>query len=99
MSKPITEEQTKAFREYCASEVLEAMEEENGVAYFTIESYDPFEETLEDGEPLWEFHASNYEPDTSHDIYELFRSVSDEFEIEEEGYGSFFISRREPEGK
>jgi len=86
MAKPITAEDTAAFREYCREQLAA---EEDGVVYFTIESYGPFQEETEDGWSLWDFCPDG---DDSHDILELFESVSDEFEIEEEGHGSFFIS-------
>jgi hypothetical protein len=79
MGLPITKEQTDAFRAECA----EALRDGDG--------YGPFNEERPDGTPLWEFHAANYNPESSHDIYELFQSVNDEYVIEEHGYGKFYV--------
>lgn len=90
MSKSITPEQTEEFRQFCTNSLED---EENGdAAYFTIESYDAFSEEDEEGDPMWEFGAKNYDP-KNHDFYDLFASVP-EFVFEEEGHGSFYISRR-----
>ena len=81
MAKTITEQQITDFREAC-----EAAVEEDG--YLTIESLPEEFQTEE-----WEFHAANYNPEDTHDFYELFEKVSDQYTLEEEGYGSFFVSR------
>ncbi|MBW2672176.1 MAG: hypothetical protein JRD89_02010 [Deltaproteobacteria bacterium] len=85
MGKPITNEQKQAFREFCREQ---QDEEQHG--YFCLCHFDEFDRTLDDGEPLWEFHAANHQPDDTHDILELFGSVDDEFVIEQHGYDEFY---------
>jgi hypothetical protein len=102
MGKTISDETKEEFREFCRKRVADAQEEaqEEGLSeadvaaeggVFGTDDFAPFTETDEDEEPLWEFHASNYNPDTTHDIYELFESVNDEFLIEQHGYDDFVI--------
>lgn len=86
MAKPITQQQIDDFRAFCKKTLAD---DDSG--YFTIGDFEEFEEETEDGEPLWEFHAANYDPPETHDILELFTSVSDEFQIEQHGYDEFYV--------
>jgi hypothetical protein len=60
----------------------------------TLQHYSPFYEETEDGDLLWEFHASNYDPDDTYDFYELFGSL-EEFSIEQHGYDRFYVVPKE----
>ena len=45
------------------------------------------------GEPIWEFMAENYQPaEGRKNIWELFEAVSNEFEIEQDGFEDFYVS-------
>lgn len=91
MAKPITDEQKAEFRAFCG----ECCDEGGG--YFSLCGVPLFDETKDDGEPLWECHAANHDPDDTHDIFELFGEMSDEFLIEQDGYEDFFVSRKTAE--
>lgn len=93
MGKPITDDQKLEFLRFCE----EIQDEENNSGYFCLCHHDEFERTRENGEPLWEFHAANHKPEHSHDIYELFESVSDRFVIEQHGYDDFYAVPRATE--
>ena len=84
MAKPITQQQIDDFRAFCKETLAE---DDSG--YFS--HYDEFDKETEDGDPLWEFHATNYDPPETHDIFELFTSVDDEFQIEQHGYDEFYV--------
>ena len=90
MAKPITQEQKDEFRAFCEEAVTES---EHGCGYFSLCAVPLFDEETEDGTNLWECHAQNYDPDNTHDIFELFGEVADEFRIERDGYEDFFVSR------
>ena len=60
MSKPIPTETREAFTEF-----LNEQEDE----FFC---WGDVEDALELESEEWEFHAANHDPDTTHDIYELF---------------------------
>jgi hypothetical protein len=98
MGKPITQAQKNEFRRFCRD--LQQGEDNSG--YFTIEDYEPFQADERRNGPLWEFHASNYNPSTSHDIFELFESVKDEFTIEQHQYDEFYaipVKKRQHKAK
>ena len=92
MSKPISAEQIAEFREYCRTIVTEDEKEGNKTAYFTIDDYEPFMESDDDGMETWTFQPE--EDEDLDDFYKLFEAVSDEFEIEVEGHGSFLVSKK-----
>ena len=85
MAKPIPDEIKQQFLAFCRERY------EDGGEFSTF-CFEPLSGEDEDGDPLWEFHAANYAPD-SHDIYELFESVQPEFVIEEHGHDDFVITK------
>jgi hypothetical protein len=91
MAKPITPEIIEEFRSFCEERIGD---EQSG--YFCLCHFDPFEDETEDGDPLWEFHASNHDPDDTYDIYELFHSL-EEYAIEQHGYNEFYVVPKENE--
>jgi hypothetical protein len=84
MAKPISDEIKKEFLEFCRERYAE------GINSFSTICFEPFN-AENNGDPVWEFHAANYNPEETHDICELFASVQPEFEIETHGYDHFVI--------
>ena len=80
MAKPLDQQQIAAFKSF-----LESLRGE----YFTVDMV----KSAIPGD--FEFHASNYDPPTTSDFYELFRSVPG-WTIEQEGYDSFIATRQVP---
>jgi hypothetical protein len=81
MSKSIPKEIIDEFNDFCAG-----CDDDR----FSTFDFDPLiNMTDDDGEPLWEFHASNYSPDDKFDIYSLFEQSS--YNIEQHGYDEFYI--------
>lgn len=93
MAKTISDETKKAFLEFCEGRLGDGEDGTGGA--FTTSEFEPFNETRENGEPLWEFHASNYTPDHSFDIYELLASASEssggKLAVEIHGYDEFYV--------
>lgn len=88
MAKPITAKMKAAFLKFCKEQIRTCQ------GSFSIGDFEPFAATDKEGEPLWEFHAENYTPNT-YDIYELFESVEPKFEIETHGHDDFVVSKKE----
>jgi len=86
MGKPITPDQIQRFREFCREQIAE------GEPFFTVQDAWNWDlRTFTPDHAQWEFHTADYNPETSYDIYELFGSVADEFQIVEHGYDDFEI--------
>ncbi len=89
MGKPITQEQTDAFRIACRK----AVDERDG--YLTYDDFSAtFHEEDENGESLWEFHGDDHNSTLTHDLYELFEIVADEFDIERLTSNKWSINRK-----
>jgi hypothetical protein len=89
MAKPIPQERKDEFLAFCR----ERYEDEDILGAFSLECLDFIRDEDEEGNELWEFHAANYQPETSHDIYELFESVQPEFVIETHGHDDFYVTK------
>lgn len=88
MAKAIPWTIVDKFRQFCRK----TLADDDG-GYFTLEDFDEFSQQDEQGRALWEFHAANYDPPESYDIYALFASVT-EYEIEVHGHDEFWIMPR-----
>ncbi len=84
MAKPIPEAIKQEFLAFVRERHADGGE-------FSLQCFERFEEEDEDGNPLWEFHARNHDPDDTHDIFELLGSVQPAFTIEQHGYDDFVI--------
>lgn len=82
----IPKELIDEFRATCADRCAE-----DGFGY--VGSDDMPTTTADGTEVEWEYHAANYNPDDSLDIYAMFEAVGDEYEFEEVGWDSFCVSR------
>lgn len=83
MSKPIDKEQAQAFRDHL-SKLIDEADGNTGILVT-----DATEDSFFDDE--WEFGSVD---EDNHDILELFEIVDDEFLIEQDGYESFFVTRK-----
>ena len=92
MSKQITEEHIAAFREEC-----NRLSQNGGT--FSASCCDLTMEENDDGEPLWEYEDNEDREFETYNIYDLFEAVENEFEIEEDSWDSFFVTRKPGQGK
>lgn len=95
MALPITQRQIDAFRKECAELV------KNEFTFNSVDS-EVTGEKDEDGKSMWEYHFDNNGEsgneegvqESTHDIYDLFKAVSDEFTFEEDGWDEFYVTRK-----
>jgi len=96
MAKPLTPEQIAEFRKWCRECFEDEDEDDEAPRFFSFDCPVTYE-TDDEGDSIFEYHDINGGPDgekdRTHDIYELFASVSDEFEFEENGQDEFFINK------